>query len=114
MSTKHDLTYTDGYDDEIRDRYIETEIVYDISDGYWETAGLIQRHWTPGEINIKSVRVKFIEFFEPHFGNMIARVERRTVQRDALVTLDRHELARAELDVENFGPLADELAEHAA
>jgi len=113
MSTQHNLTYYDGYDDEAHDRYIEYEIVYSFSPGYMDSVDTtgIRDFRVDAEIYIDSVQVRYIEIYEPISGQMIARVKREDIGRAALAALDEQATRRVDTDISCGGPLSKQLAD---
>lgn len=112
MTTTHHHICIDGYDDESHDRYVEYEIVYSFTPGYWDSTG-IRDFWIDAEIYVKSVQVLHIEFFEPKSGCLIAKVERAGINPAALTVLDQLALERVDNDINIGGPLSEQLAEAA-
>ena len=115
MNTQHNLTYLDGYDDEAHDRYIEYTIDYTYTPGYMDSVDSTGINDFPvgPEIYVNSVRLSYIEFFEPVTGHLIAKVDRVDIQRNARDVLEQQILDRVDADILAFGPLSEALAEDA-
>ena len=106
--------YVHGFDDENHDCYIECEIDYECDEGYWDQVPggySYQRYFVDGEIIIESVAVLFVEYYDPD-GNIIARIERKNMQEDALKALDRRVGDYVYEEVINGEPLSEDLWEN--
>ena len=115
MNTQHNLTYLDGYDDEAHDRYIEYTVDYNYTPGYMDSVDSTGINDFPvgPEIYVNSVRLSYIEFFEPTTGRTIAQVYRMGIPKSTRDVIEQQIRDRVDADILALGPLSEELAENA-
>ena len=99
------------YDDANGERNIEVEIDYEFRGGYEERVEG-RAYWVRGEIDLRSVRVEAVSYYNPD-GDVMTRIKRADMSQPATVALDAEAYNDVQAEVDKWGYLADQLMDNA-
>ena len=94
------------------DRFISMKIDYSVDRGHWEYPyrGESLKYWVCSDITLYDVEVLFVEYYNPS-GDCITTIDRSNLSPYAKELLDGEMWDYVNEQIDNWGPLADELVE---